>query len=95
MTLMKKVLIGLATAASTSTLVHAADLPMAKADAVEYMKICTEFGAGFFYIPGSDTCLKLSGYVRADYRFGYGSTLTHSVTRLSDAASFRGRARVE
>src|SRR5262249_51158801 len=32
-------------------------------------KICNEFGEGFFYIPGTDTCLRLSGEVRADYRF--------------------------
>ncbi|MDE5447160.1 porin [Bradyrhizobium sp. CSA207] len=42
---------------------HAADLPV-KAKAVEYVKICSLYGAGFYYIPGSDTCIKLSGYLR-------------------------------
>ena len=48
---------------------RAADLPMAKAAPVEYVRVCSVHGAGFFYIPGSDTCVKLGGRVRAD--FGY------------------------
>ncbi len=44
---------------------QAADLP-AKAKAVEYVRICSLYGAGFFYIPGTDTCIKLGGYLRAD-----------------------------
>src|ERR1700733_3743737 len=44
---------------------QAADLPV-KAKAVEYVKICSLYGAGFFYIPGTDTCIKLSGYLRVD-----------------------------
>jgi hypothetical protein len=45
---------------------QAADLPV-KAKPVEYVKICTLYGEGFYYIPGSDTCIRLGGYVRADY----------------------------
>jgi hypothetical protein len=44
---------------------RAADLPV-KAKAVEYVRICSRYGAGFFYIPGTDTCIKLGGYLRAD-----------------------------
>ena len=44
---------------------QAADLP-AKANAVEYVRICSLYGAGFFFIPGTDTCIKLGGYLRAD-----------------------------
>ena len=42
---------------------QAADMPV-KAKPVEYVKICTLYGAGFYYIPGTDTCLKVGGYVR-------------------------------
>jgi hypothetical protein len=42
---------------------QAADLPV-KAKAVEYVKICSLYGAGYYYIPGTDTCIKLGGYVR-------------------------------
>ncbi|KRP85945.1 MULTISPECIES: porin [Bradyrhizobium] len=44
---------------------QAADLPV-KAKAVEYVKVCSLYGPGFYYIPGTDTCIKLGGYVRAD-----------------------------
>ncbi len=33
------------------------------------MKVCSAYGAGFFFIPGSDTCLKIGGRVRADYSY--------------------------
>jgi hypothetical protein len=44
---------------------QAADLPV-KAKAVEYVRICSLYGAGFFYIPGTDTCIKIGGYLRAE-----------------------------
>src|SRR5262245_51232113 len=44
---------------------QAADLPV-KAKAVEYVKICSLYGAGFYYMPGTDTCIKFGGYLRAD-----------------------------
>src|SRR5438270_3873994 len=47
---------------------QAADLPV-KAKAVEYVKVCSLYGAGFYYIPGTDTCIKLGGYVRIDTTF--------------------------
>ncbi|WP_076862094.1 porin [Bradyrhizobium mercantei] len=42
---------------------QAADLPV-KAKAIEYVKICSLYGPGFYYIPGTDTCIKLGGYLR-------------------------------
>jgi hypothetical protein len=44
---------------------QAADLPV-KGKAVEYVRICSLYGAGFFYIPGTDTCIGIGGYLRAD-----------------------------
>ena len=44
---------------------QAADLPV-KAKAVEYVRVCSLYGAGFYYIPGTDTCLRLGGYLRAE-----------------------------
>ena len=32
-----------------------------KGEAVEYVKVCSQFGPGFFYLPGSDTCLQIAG----------------------------------
>jgi Porin subfamily len=46
---------------------QAADLPTKKAAPVEYVRICAVHGPGFFYIPGSDTCIRLSGRTRFEY----------------------------
>src|SRR3954469_16080035 len=41
---------------------QAADMPV-KAKPVEYVKICTLYGAGFYYLPGTDICVKHGAYV--------------------------------
>ncbi|MET0722993.1 MAG: porin [Tardiphaga sp.] len=35
--------------------------------------MCSLYGAGFFYIPGTDTCIKIGGYLRADTTFNGGA----------------------
>ncbi len=45
---------------------QAADLPV-KAKAVEYVRICSLYGAGFYYIPGTNVCLGISGFMRAQF----------------------------
>ncbi|MBH5397824.1 porin [Bradyrhizobium sp. CNPSo 4010] len=65
MKLVKSLLLGSAAGLIAVGGAQAADLPV-KAKAVEYVKICSLYGAGFYYIPGTDTCIKLGGYVRAD-----------------------------
>jgi hypothetical protein len=68
---LKSLLFGSAAVLAAGTGAQAADLPTA--EPVEYVRICDAFGTGFFYIPGTDTCLKLSGYVRAESHFVDGS----------------------
>jgi len=51
---------------------QAADLPV-KAKAVEYVRICSAYGAGFWYIPGTDTCMKIGGYFAPDVTFNAAS----------------------
>ena len=43
-----------------------------------YVKICTLYGDGFYYIPGTDICLKLGGYVRAQFYVNYGNNATNT-----------------
>ena len=63
--------LGMATAAfAVATSAGAADLPSRKAAPVEYVRVCSAYGAGFFYIPGTDTCLRVGGRVRAEYTVG-------------------------
>ncbi|MCB1420624.1 MAG: porin, partial [Notoacmeibacter sp.] len=42
---------------------RAADAVVYEPEPVEYVKVCDAYGAGFFYIPGTETCLSISGYV--------------------------------
>ncbi|WP_455465712.1 porin [Bartonella sp. B39] len=37
---------------------------------VEYVRVCDAYGKGYFYIPGTETCMRLSGNVRADFLGG-------------------------
>src|SRR5437764_5677666 len=66
MTITKRMLLGSAAALTAISGTQAADLPV-KAKPVEYVKICSLYGEGFYYIPGTDICLKVGGYVQADY----------------------------
>jgi hypothetical protein len=56
---------------------QAADMPV-KAKPVQYVKICTLYGDGFYYVPGTNTCLKLGGFVRvqAETNMGSGAVAT-------------------
>jgi len=66
MKMVKSLLLGSAAGLVAVAGTQAADLPV-KAKPVEYVKICSLYGAGFYYIPGSDVCLKIGGYIRADW----------------------------
>src|SRR6201988_3144480 len=65
MKMVKSLILGSAAGILAMGGAQAADLPV-KAKAVEYVKICSLYGAGFFYIPGTDTCIKIGGYLRAE-----------------------------
>jgi len=65
MKMVKSLILGSAAGLVAMSRAQAADLPV-KAKAVEYVRICYLYGAGFYYIPGTDTCIKLGGYVRMD-----------------------------
>lgn len=72
---MTKVLLGGAAGLVVVGGAQAADLPV-KARPIEYVKICTLYGEGFFYIPGTDTCLKIGGYLRAEINTNAGGTFS-------------------
>ena len=68
MKMVKSLILGSAAALVAMSGAQAADLPV-KAKAVEYVRICSLYGAGFYYIPGTDTCIKLGGYLRVETAF--------------------------
>ena len=44
---------------------QAADVMMEEEmEPVEYVRVCDAYGSGFFYIPGSETCLRFDGYAQ-------------------------------
>ncbi|MBA8841680.1 porin [Ochrobactrum sp. RH2CCR150] len=50
---------------------YAADAIVApEPEAVEYVRVCDAYGAGYFYIPGTETCLRIHGYLRYDVKGG-------------------------
>lgn len=85
MKLVKSLLLGSAAGLATVAAAQAADLPTRKAAPVEYVRICDAYGAGFFYIPGTDTCLRVGGLVLAQIGI-QPSTQLYSVTLGPGAA---------
>jgi hypothetical protein len=76
MKMVKSLLLGTAAGLVAMTGAQAADLPV-KAKPVQYVKICSLYGAGFYYIPGTDTCLKVGGWVRMQMGYGYNGNMTN------------------
>src|SRR3982075_1117322 len=72
MTVHRNLILGSAAGLLAISGAHAADLPV-KAKAVEYVRICSLYGAGFFYNPDTDTLIKLGGYLRVDTTFNGGA----------------------
>ena len=72
----KSLLLGTAAGFVAVVGAQAADMPV-KAAPVQYVKICSLYGDGFYYIPGTDTCLKMGGYLRvqAEYNMGGGGVV--------------------
>ena len=67
----KSLLLGSAAALVAVTGARAADaVVVAEPEAVEYVRVCDAYGKGFFYIPGTETCLKIGGYLRYDAKGG-------------------------
>src|SRR5438128_736730 len=67
----KSLLLGSAAALIAVSGARAADaVVVAEPEPAEYVKICDVYGAGYFYIPGTETCLRIGGYVRYDIGVG-------------------------
>jgi hypothetical protein len=61
------------------------------------VKICSLYGAGFYYIPGTDMCVKIGGWVRAEATYGSGSNMSlgpflgNANNRSSNNTAWRAR----
>jgi hypothetical protein len=88
MKLVKSLFLGSVAGLAAVAGAQAADLPVKKAAAVEYVRVCSTYGAGFFYIPGTETCLRVGGRVRAEYQY------LEPQFREDASIGFRARGRV-
>ena len=88
--MLNKTLLGSAAVIMTMVGAQAADLPSKKAAPATYVKICDAYGAGFYTIPGTDTCIKVGGYVRVDYDYRPERKNTVMVPAVSAAAAVNG-----
>jgi hypothetical protein len=89
MKLVKSLVLGSVAGLAAVAGAQAADLPVAKAAPVEYVRVCSTYGAGFFYIPGTETCLRVGGRVRAEYLY------LEPLDRADDSIGFRARGRIQ
>ncbi len=53
------------------------------------MKVCSLYGAGFYYMPGTDLCLKIGGFFRQEWDYNAGGSLT-TFTNGANALFSRG-----
>jgi hypothetical protein len=67
----KSLLLGSAAALVAVSGARAADaVVIAEPEPMEYVRVCDVYGTGFFYIPGTETCLRIGGYLRYDIGVG-------------------------
>ena len=67
----KSLLLGSAAAFVAVSGARAADaVIIPEPEVVEYVRVCDAAGTGYFYIPGTETCLRIHGYIRYDAGFG-------------------------
>lgn len=96
MKMVKSLLLGSAAGLVAVAGAQAADLPV-KAKPVQYVKICSLYGVGFYYIPGTDMCIKIGGWVRAEYgwgqngNFAWGWANANINNRSTNNSDFRAR----
>src|SRR3974390_878367 len=74
MKMVKTLLLGTAAGFVAVAGAQAADMPVKAA--VQYVKICNLYGDGFYYLPGTQICVKIGGYVRAEYGYLGGASMT-------------------
>lgn len=61
----------------------------AEPEAMEYVRICDVYGAGYYYIPGTETCLRIGGYLRMELRHtGARNAFGASAAGVNSYASF-------
>ena len=104
---LKTLLLGSAAAMIAVSGARAADAVVADPEPVEYVRVCDMYGNGFFYIPGTETCLNINGYVRVDFTKGlrdsgddvsdwtYRTRLNFDARNETDYGTLRSQIRIQ
>jgi opacity protein-like surface antigen len=88
----KSLLLGSAAALVAVSGARAADVVVApEPEPVEYVRVCDTYGTGFYYIPGTEVCLKVGGYLR--YDIGIGDLFGDDTNGDGDADTYHKRGR--
>ena len=95
MKVIRSLLLGSAAGLLTVAGAQAADLPTRKAAPINYVRICDAYGAGFFYIPGTETCLKVGGLALFETRifntpYSIGAGIASAAGGASNLTAFTG-----
>ena len=105
---LKTLFLSTAAAFAVTSGAQAADLALA-VEPIDYVKVCDAFGTGYYYIPGTDTCLHIHGYAQMDVWYhenktvgniyGYGTALTlagvyNAALAIYNGGTFDGTAQI-
>jgi hypothetical protein len=90
----KSLLLGSAAALIAVSGARAADAVVApEPEPVEYVRVCDVYGTSFYYIPGTEICLKIGGYFR--YDIGAGDLFGDDVDGDGNGDTWHKRARYQ
>lgn len=81
---LKSLLLGSAAVMVAVSGARAADAIIVEPEPVEYVRVCDAYGAGWWYIPGTETCIKFDG----DVRVQYGAFHYHDENPADDETSY-------
>lgn len=76
----KSLLLGTVAGIFALSTARGADVPFKARATSDYVRVCSLYGLGFYYIPGTDTCVRIGGYVRADFNYNALGGGTPSIT---------------
>ena len=73
----------------------AGDYMVAEPESVDFLKVCDAYGSGYFYIPGTQTCLKLGGFGRVDVIVDDGLAGSHYNIRTRARFNITGKSETD
>ncbi len=92
---LKTLLLGSAAAMIAVTGVRAADAVIVEPEPVEYVRVCDLYGSGFYYMPGTETCIDFGGYLRTTYFYTTDQFGTDNATGSASRWDYRARFEVD